>query len=646
MPYTPTPQAIAQVDAESQAALTIKASFWQDMLQKMRSLGAIAYRALGHAALLAALFIGFGTAYAQGGLPVQPELPSARVQKAAFQSSKFAVAAANPLATQAGYEILRAGGSALDAAIAVQMVLGVVEPQSSGIGGGGFLLHFDGKKTQAFDGREAAPGAAKPNLFLDAKGAPMPFEQALVGGRAVGVPGLVRMLSMAQQQHGRLGWAKLFAPAIRIATEGFPISERMATLLASDKSLKLDPVASAYFYDRQGKPWPQGHVLTNPELAAVLTRIANEGSNALMLGELPQRMADVVRKHPTNPGTLAALDMSNYRAFVREPLCFDYPVPAQQREYRICGMPPPSSGQLAIGQILGTLRALGELPPALQDGQPTPDWLHAYTEAARMALADRQLYVGDPLSVLPPGGSWSRLLEPAYLAKRARLINLKGPRMPQAAAGDPTDSNKPVAYAPMPAQIEHGTSHISVVDGYGNAVAMTSSIEAAWGAHIMVNRGVGLAGGFLLNNQLTDFSFIPNGPDGKPVANRVEPSKRPRSSMSPTLVFDKATGKLVLSGGSPGGALIIHFTAKLLLGTLDWGLNPQEAIDLPNFSALDDVLLLESGGFPASTVSALTARGHKLQQVPLTSGIQAIQRKDAGWSGGADPRREGVVLGD
>jgi gamma-glutamyltranspeptidase/glutathione hydrolase len=474
----------------------------------------------------------------------------------------------------------------------------------------------------------------------------MPFEQALIGGRAVGIPGLVRMLSMAHQQHGRLGWAKLFAPAIRIATEGFPISERMATLLAADKSLRLDPAASAYFYDRQGKPWTQGHVLTNPELAAVLTRIASEGSNALMLGELPQRMADVVRKHPTNPGTLAPLDMSNYRVYVREPLCFDYPVPAQQREYRICGMPPPSSGQLAIGQILGTLRALGELPPALQDGQPTPEWLHAYTEAARLALADRQLYVADPSFVVPPGGSWSRLLEPAYLAKRARLVKLQGPRMPQPAAGDPTDTTKTVAYAPMPTQIEHGTSHISVVDGYGNAVAMTSSIEAAWGAHIMVNRGVGLVGGFLLNNQLTDFSFIPNGPDGKPVANRVEPSKRPRSSMSPTLVFDKITGKLVLSGGSPGGALIIHFTAKLLLGTLDWGLSPQEAIDLPNFSALEDVLLLESGGFPAISVSTLTARGHKVHQVPLTSGIQAIQRQDAGWSGGADPRREGVVLGD
>ena len=247
---------------------------------------------------------------------------------------------------------------------------------------------------------------------------------------------------------------------------------------------------------------------------------------------------------------------------------------------------------------------------------------------------------------MPPGGSWSRLLEPAYLAKRARLINTKGPRMPLAPAGDPTGSIKPVAYAPMPAQTEHGTSHISVVDAYGNAVAMTSSIEAAWGSHIMVNRGVGLTGGFLLNNQLTDFSFSPTGADGKPVANRVEASKRPRSSMSPTLVFDKATGKLVLSGGSPGGALIIHFTAKLLLGTLDWGLRPQEAIDLPNFSPMDEVLLLESGGFPASTASALAARGHTVHQVPLTSGIQAIQRKDVGWSGGADPRREGVVLGD
>ncbi len=595
---------------------------------------------------LASWLLACASVGAQTGLPTQPELPSGRVEKTAFQAQTFAVAAANPLAAQAGYDILRAGGNAVDAAIAVQMVLGVVEPQSSGIGGGAFLLHFDGKKTQAFDGREAAPSGARSNLFLDAKGAPMPFEQALVGGRAVGIPGAVRMLALAHQQHGRLGWAKLFAPAIRIASEGFPISERMAALLAADKSLQLDPVAESYFYDPQGKPWPQGHVLTNPELAAVLTRIATEGSNALMLGELPQRMSDLVRKHPSNPGTLAPLDMSNYRAYVREPLCFDYPVPAQQREYRICGMPPPSSGQLAIGQILGTLRALGELPAALHDGKPTPEWLHAYTEAARLALADRQLFVGDPLSVTPPGGSWSRLLEPAYLAKRARLINTKGPRMPQATAGDPTGSTKPVAYSPMPAQTEHGTSHISVVDAYGNAVAMTSSIEAAWGSHIMVNRGLGLAGGFLLNNQLTDFSFSPTGADGKPVANRVEASKRPRSSMSPTLVFDKATGKVVLSGGSPGGALIIHFTAKLLLGTLDWGLSPQEAIDLPNFSPMDEVLLLESGGFPASTVSTLAARGHKVHQVPLTSGIQAIQRKDAGWSGGADPRREGVVLGD
>ena len=596
--------------------------------------------------LALALGGGWGSAQAQSSPPAQPELPSARVEKAVFSASTFAVAAANPLATQAGYEILRAGGSAVDAAIAVQMVLGVVEPQSSGIGGGAFLLHFDGKKTQAFDGREAAPSAARPTLFLDAQGAPMPFEQAMVGGRAVGIPGVVRMLALAHQQHGRLAWAKLFAPAIRIATAGFAISPRMATLLAADKALPLDPVAAAYFYDAQGKPWPQGHVLTNPELAAVLTRIANEGSNALMLGELPQRIADAVRKHPTNPGLLAPLDMSNYRAYVREPLCFDYPVPAMQREYRICGMPPPSSGQLAIGQILGTLRALGELPPALHNGQPTPAWLHAYTEAARLAFADRQLYVGDPLSVAAPGGNWSKLLDPDYLAQRARLIQPQGLRMPQAPAGDPSGSGKPVAYAPMPAQTEHGTSHISVVDGYGNAVAMTSSIEAAWGAHIMVNRGVGLSGGFLLNNQLTDFSFSPTGADGKPVANRVESSKRPRSSMSPTLVFDKASGQLVLSGGSPGGAPIIHFTAKLLVGTLDWGLNPQEAIDLPNFSPLDDVLLLESGGFLNSTVSALNARGHKVQRVPLTSGIQAIQRKDAGWSGGADPRREGVVLGD
>ncbi|MEI7516438.1 MAG: gamma-glutamyltransferase, partial [Betaproteobacteria bacterium] len=323
--------------------------------------------------------------------------------------------------------------------------------------------------------------------------------------------------------------------------------------------------------------------------------------------------------------------------------------------------PPPSSGMLAVGQILGTLAhtpaadlaqtfanvrsapgAQGLAP--LADAQPSADWLHLYTEAARLAFADRAQYVADPQFTAAPAGDWARLLDAPYLAQRAALISLSGPRMPTAPPGLPSAQQS--SYAPMAAQTEHGTSHISVVDGFGNALAMTTTIEDGWGARLMVNRGLGLEGGFLLNNQLTDFSFAPTGADGRPVANRVQPGKRPRSSMSPTLVFDADTGELLASAGSPGGAFIIHFTAKTLYGMLHWGLNAQAAIDLPNFGAMDELLILEKGRFMPATVSALQARGHKVVEAPLPSGLQAIARKPEGWFGGADPRREGVVLGD
>ncbi len=564
---------------------------------------------------------------------LQPEEASGYSEKSGWATRHFAVSVAHPLATDAGYKILKAGGSAVDAAIAVQMVLGLVEPQSSGIGGGTFLLHHDGHTTEAFDGRETAPAAANGNLFLASNGKPVSFFDAVVGGRAVGVPGTVRMLEDAHRLYGKLPWATLFAPAIELAEQGFKVSPRLHTLLISDVHLKKDPIAAAYFYDASGQPWLVGHLLKNPELASVLKRIANEGSKALMTGDIAQAIVDKVRQHPTNPGQLALADLADYQAIQRQPLCHDYL--ASAREYRICGMPPPSSGAIAVGQMLGILSHTPAATLPLIDGLPDARWLHLYNEASRLAFADRDQYIADPDFVKPPGGSWMSLIEPRYLAERARLI---GPvRMTTATAGTPGPVS--TSYAPMPEQPEYGTSHISIVDANGNALAMTSSIENAFGSRQMVK-------GFLLNNELTDFSFVPADAQGRPMANRVEPGKRPRSSMAPTLVFDKISGQLLMSGGSPGGAIIIHYAAKLLYGTLNWELNAQQAINLPNFGNMNSMTLLEQQRFPAATLEALKRTGTQVREVPMTSGLQAIQKTPSGWFGGADPRREGVVQGD
>ena len=578
--------------------------------------------------------------------PLQPEAPGALVDKPGWATRTYAVAAANPLATEAGRHVLQAGGSAVDAAIAVQMVLGLVEPQSSGIGGGAFLIHFDGRQTQAFDGRETAPAGVSPTLLLGSDGKPLSFLDAAVGGRAVGVPGTVVMLAQAHRQHGRLAWKDLFTPAITLALQGFRVSPRMVALLASERHLQKDPVAASYFYDDTGHPWPVGHVLRNPELAAVLRRIADEGPHALMTGDIALAMVNKVQKHPINPGTLSLLDLAGYQSTVREPFCFDHSVKRTARDYVICGMPPPSSGAIALGQILGLLEYTPASTLPLLQGLPSSDWLHLYTEASRLAFADRAQYIADPAFVMPPARHWKSLLDPDYLASRAKAIDSSalGKSMKTALPGQPGAMS--TSYAPMPDQVEYGTSHISIVDAYGNALAMTTSIEDGWGSRQMVNRGVGLAGGFLLNNQLTDFSFSPQASDGRPVANRVEPGKRPRSSMSPTLVFDKATGNLQMSGGSPGGALIIHFTAKTLYGVMHWGLNSQEAINLPNFGSLNGPTLLEATRFDRSVIDALKAHGHDVVETALPSGLQAIERTAKGYFGGADPRREGVVLGD
>ena len=566
--------------------------------------------------------------------PISPEGASGYEEKPGWATRHFAVAAANPLATDAGYQMLKAGGSAVDAAIAVQLVLTLVEPQSSGVGGGAFIVHSDGRRIETYDGRETAPAAADEKLFLRPDGKPMAFSEAVVGGRSVGVPGALRVLEMAHKEHGKLPWAKLFEPAIKLAEQGFAVSHRFKTLLAGEHHLKTNPAAAKYFYAADGQPWPVGHRLKNPEFAATLRKLAAEGAAALHQGEIAQDIVDAVRKHPVNPGRMTLADLANYTAVKREALCFDYAVSA--KAYTLCGMPPPGSGTLAIGQILGILaNTQAAALPLGKNGIPGPDFLHLYTEASRLAYADRAQYVADPAFTSAPAGNWLSLLEPSYLAGRAGSIS--DASMKKAKPGVPPGIK--TAYAPMPEQEEYGTSHISIVDGAGNALAMTTTIESVFGSRLFVR-------GFLLNNQLTDFSFTPRDDEGKPVANRVEPGKRPRSSMSPLLVSDKASGKVVITGGSPGGALIIHYTAKTLYGMLHWGLNAQQAINLPNMASLNGPSLLEEKRFPRSTLDALKARGHEVKEVSLPSGLHVIERTRDGWFGGADPRREGDVKGD
>ena len=587
--------------------------------------------------ILAGLLL--GCAGTQPSLQQEPAASSVHATATSAAAKTFAVAAANPLATQAGYEMLKAGGSAIDAAVAVQMVLTLVEPQSSGIGGGALLLHFDGRAIQAFDGRETAPAAADQNLFLGADGTPMPFAAAVVGGRSVGVPGTVRMLELAHRRYGRLPWSRLLAPAIALAEHGFPVSPLLHASIAHDRHLAGDPVARAYFYRPDGSAVPAGAILRNPELATVLRRIAREGSDAFYRGAVAQAIVDKVRGHAGNPGRMTLADLAAYLPKQRTPICFDHR--ARATHWRICGFPPPSAGAITVGQILGMVDAARADALAPADGLPSADWLHLYMEASRLAFADRDRYVADPDFVQPPGGNWNSLLAAPYLAQRSNLIGKLS--MKEAAPGTPGPMR--VRYGRADAQPEHGTSHVSIVDAYGDALAMTATVEQSFGSRQMVNT-FGQSGGFILNNELTDFNFAPADAQGRPVANRVEPGKRPRSSMAPTLVFDGDTGQLALTLGSMGGPFIIHSVAKTLYGVLHWQLDPQQAIDLPVFGSLNGPSLLELGRFPPATIEALRTRGAQVREVAMPSGTQAIQRTPSGFFGGADPRREGVVLGD
>ncbi|MBW3512501.1 MULTISPECIES: gamma-glutamyltransferase [unclassified Janthinobacterium] len=561
-----------------------------------------------------------------------PEIATAYAEKSGWAAQKFMVAAANPLAADAGYQMLKKGGSAIDAAIATQLVLTLVEPQSSGIGGGAFLLYSTAKGVQAFDGRETAPAAADEHLFQNADGSPVSRATGVVGGRSVGAPGVLRMLELAHKEHGKLPWATLFGPAIKLAHGGFPVSQRLNGLLNWDQALKRDPVAAAYFYDKEGKAWPVGHVLKNPQLARTLREIARGGADAFYNGRIARDIAAKVASHPTNPGKLTATDIAGYKAKVREPVCSDY------KAWTVCGMPPPSSGGIAIAQMLGILEVKDIRPYAPVDGVLDAQAIHLFSEAGRLAYADRNRYVADTDFVPLPGNGIASMLDKTYLAQRASLIGDKS--MGKAKPGTPPGMQ--VAWGMDNALQRPSTSHLVAVDAFGGGLSMTTSVEDAFGSRQMVD-------GFLLNNQLTDFSFDSRDADG-PIANRVEAGKRPRSAMSPTLVFEKGTHKLVLATGSPGGSSIINYVAKVLVGTMDWGLNVQQAISLPNFGSRNGPTELEKGRAPAAQVEALQAMGHEVRVIEQNSGLQGIMRLNAHgkdfWFGGADPRREGMVRGD
>ena len=579
---------------------------------------------------------------------VPPEPPSGYTPKAISYANKDMVATANPLATKAGVDILAKGGTALDAAIAVQMVLNLVEPQSSGIGGGAFMLHFDkgANKLLAYDGRETAPKAATPNLFVGADGKPLAFLAAVDGGLSVGTPGVLRMLEAAHKVHGKLPWKDLFEPAIALSENGFAISPRMSVSIAGSAArikAQGEPGAS-YFLNTDGTAKAAGTLLKNPELAATLRAIAAGGADAFYKGDIAKDIVAKVASHPTNPGKLSLDDLNSYTHKVREPVCGVY-----RTQYRVCGMPAPSSGGIAVLQTLGLLQGfdLAAMKPN------TLDSVHVVSEAYRLAYADRAVYVADPDFVNVPQAG---LINADYLKDRAKLISLTK------SIGTPTAGTPPGVSgakgldnsAALPS-----TTHLSIIDNAGNAVSMTTTIENGFGSLQMVR-------GFLLNNQLTDFSFTATDAAGLPIANSVQPGKRPRSSMAPTIVFNATTGDLEGAIGSPGGSAIIQYTAKSILGMTDWGLNVQQAINLPNFGAQTNATTsIEKGSVidTAAIRDGLKARGHTVAQTDtFTSGLHGAvyngvrgngtpglfaRNPGAGtFAGGADPRREGTAQGN
>ncbi len=554
-----------------------------------------------------------------------PEGASGLVPQQLVRAESYMVAAANPYAAKAGQRVLQRGGSAIDAAIAINMVLTLVEPQSSGLGGGSFILYWDKSAAtlHTYDGRETAPKNVGPELFFEA-GNPLPFQQAVAGGRAVGVPGLLKNLELAHKKHGRLPWGDLYNEAIRLAEDGFIVSSRLSKLLMGNSRTKLlrNSQARTYFYP-DDKPLAAGQLLKNPALAKTFRRIATHGSQAFYSGELAYHMVQAVRQD-ANPGQLTFDDLTNYRAVEREPVCGPF------YEYRVCGMGAPTSGGITLLQMLSLLEHSGidrQLPAS-------PQTIHLFAQAGRLAFADRGLYIADPDHVdVPTRG----LLDPLYLEQRAQLIDSEKDAG-RAMAGLPpglSSNSRHTGYNPE----QPGTSHMSIVDSYGNALSQTASIEQGFGCGLMV-------GGFLLNNELTDFSFAWQDQAGRAIANRVEGGKRPRSSMAPTMIFNRE-GQLRMVIGSPGGSRIIPYVAQTVIGTLIWKQDIQTAISQPHYLHMNNKSLdLETGSFLEQYKADLEERGYQVHIRELNSGLHGITINGRQLHGGADPRREGLVLGE
>ena len=554
-----------------------------------------------------------------------PEAATGEQTHELVTAKRHMVSAANALAAEAGREMLRAGGSAIDAAIATQLVLNLVEPQSSGIGGGAFILYWDKAKAElkVYDGRETAPASATPDRFL-VDGKPMPFNTAVLSGLSIGVPGLVRLLEDVHKTHGKLPWAKLFEPAIRLAEGGFEISQRLHLLLRLDGAESFVPAARRYFFTDGGSALPIGHRLRNPEFAATLRAIAADGANAFYEGPIAQAIVDAVASAPTAPGGMTLDDLKSYRVKERAPLCISY------RAHEVCGVGPPSSGGPTVAQTLKLIEPLdvGTTPNAALNARA----VHFIAEAEKLAFADRNKYIGDPDFVAVPDG----LLDDAYIAERRKLIN------PQRATDKPKAGEPPGLKRQsfgIDATVERaGTSHISIIDDSGNAVSMTTTIEGGFGSH-------NWAAGFLLNNELTDFSFVPVDAAGQPVANAVGHGKRPRSSMAPTIVFDTQRNiEAVL--GSPGGSRIILYVLKTLVALFDWGLDAQQAADLTNFGSQGSGLEIELDWAAVPLGLTLRPLGHRIVPSLMNSGIHIVMRRDGHLEGAADARREGAALGD
>lgn len=594
------------------------------------------------------------------GDPAAPEEASGyRLGYKAKYSDKYMVVANTPLATKAGCDVLRAGGSAADAAVAVQAVLGLVEPQSSTIAGSAFMLHFDAKtgKVQAYDGRETAPAAANGYYLLrqdqNDPDSATPVPNARRSGRSIGVPGVMRMLELAQQDHGKLQWNQLFDEGIALAEEGFKVPQRLASAIQSNAAnLALDANAMQTYFTADGQPRAALSTMTNAPYAKTLRALAAQGADALHKGPIAQAIVDKARQSvgddeartPITPSLMTLDDLANYEAKRRDPVCTTY-----RDAYYVCTMSPPSSGGIAIAQALGILNhfdlsAHAPADPDNEGGTPTVMGVHLVSEAERLAYADRDKYVADTDFIPLPGQGLASLLDPDYLRMRASLID---PDMSMGTA-QPGLFDVRSARQGIDTTAEYGTTHFSIIDAYGNAVSMTTTVESSMGSFHMVD-------GFLLTNQLTDFSARPEDADGNPIANRVEANKRPRSTMAPTLVFEGTQpGKVLMATGSPGGGAIIQYVLKTVVGALDWGLDAQQATSINDFGAMNSPTTNVDGSNTSKDLSALIAglqaKGHTVSTNAQSSGISTIMQVTVGGQhkleGGVDPRREGIVLGD